>query len=93
MVQLDGGNITQADERVTAPIDNQLFERFDGVEPADGSQQVAAFAGFYFAAGNVSVTRPDRIPHVEDGELPVCKPRRVQQYPYLPLRATGYFDL
>ena len=93
MVQFDEGNITQANQRVTASIDDQIFKRCNGIKPANGAQQIATLAAFYFAAGNVTVTRPDRVPHVENGKLTIRKPCRVQQYPDLPFRATRHIDL
>ena len=81
------GDIAESGNRVAAAIEHQLFEGFDTVEAAYGTQEIAPFAAFDITPGNVSVASTNSGAHVAEGESALGQPRGIHSDLHLALGA------
>jgi hypothetical protein len=90
VVELDLGDVRQADGGIPSPVDDQFPQLVEILETTNGAQQVTALAGIDLAAGHVLVTSANRVADSRDREFAIGESRGIQEDADLPFSAAAY---
>ena len=93
MAEPDIGDVLKPNDRAATPHDDQLFQSFGVVEPADGAQEITPLAALDFAARRVAVARGHGATDVTERQFPLRQSCRVEQDLDLFLGASAEADI
>ncbi len=87
VIEAHVGDVPEPGDGVTAAVEHQLLQRLDAVETPDCAQQVAPFAAFDVAAGDVAVARAHRGADVSERQAALGESSGIDANLHLPLGA------